>query len=118
RRRAAVVRGVSASPHGSRADGAECDGRADRPSHHCQDRRSARTRSKRRRFSRRRRQANPRYCSLPLISAPPEPSQRSTLARLAAPIAAVVLLVTMVLMSRSFGATWDERALQKYGEQI
>ncbi|MGH9315481.1 MAG: glycosyltransferase family 39 protein [Vicinamibacterales bacterium] len=34
------------------------------------------------------------------------------------PLAAVALLVVMVLLSRDFGATWDERALQKYGEEI
>src|SRR5258705_13098363 len=42
----------------------------------------------------------------------------SLLARIAPPVAATALLVAMVLLSRSFGATWDERDLQKYGEQI
>jgi hypothetical protein len=32
--------------------------------------------------------------------------------------AALVLLVAMVILSRDFGATWDERALQAYGSQI
>jgi hypothetical protein len=32
--------------------------------------------------------------------------------------AAAALLVALVAASRDFGATWDERALQKYGEQI
>jgi hypothetical protein len=32
--------------------------------------------------------------------------------------AAVALLVTLVALSPSFGATWDERALQGYGEQV
>jgi hypothetical protein len=32
--------------------------------------------------------------------------------------AAMALLVVMILLSRDFGATWDERALQKYGEEI
>src|SRR5262245_57068386 len=36
-----------------------------------------------------------------------------------APIASAgVLLVAMIALSRSFGATWDERDLQAYGEQI
>jgi len=38
--------------------------------------------------------------------------------RFAPPIAAALLLVTMVSLSPGFGATWDERDLQKYGEQI
>src|SRR5262245_51048823 len=33
-------------------------------------------------------------------------------------MAAVALLVVMLAMSRDFGATWDERALQKLGELI
>jgi hypothetical protein len=33
-------------------------------------------------------------------------------------LAAVALLALMVAVSRDFGATWDERALQKYSEQI
>jgi hypothetical protein len=32
--------------------------------------------------------------------------------------AALVLLATLIAISPSFGATWDERALQAYGEQI
>jgi 4-amino-4-deoxy-L-arabinose transferase-like glycosyltransferase len=38
--------------------------------------------------------------------------------RAAPAVAAGLLLVTMVVLSRDFGATWDERALQKYGEEI
>lgn len=38
--------------------------------------------------------------------------------RWAAPLAAVALLVLMVGVSPDFGATWDERFQQKYGEQI
>jgi Dolichyl-phosphate-mannose-protein mannosyltransferase len=33
-------------------------------------------------------------------------------------LAAILLLPAMILLSRGFGATWDERALQKYGEEI
>jgi hypothetical protein len=40
------------------------------------------------------------------------------LARIAAPAAAIALLAAMLLISRDFGATWDERALQKLGELI
>jgi hypothetical protein len=36
----------------------------------------------------------------------------------AAAVAAAALLASMLILSRDFGATWDERALQKYGEQI
>jgi hypothetical protein len=38
--------------------------------------------------------------------------------RAAPAAAAIALLVVMILLSRDFGATWDERALQKYGEEI
>jgi hypothetical protein len=38
--------------------------------------------------------------------------------RVAAALAAVVLLIGMLLISRDFGFTWDERFQQKYGEQI
>ena len=38
--------------------------------------------------------------------------------RWAAAVAASVLLVGMVALSRDFGFTWDERFQQKYGEQI
>jgi hypothetical protein len=38
--------------------------------------------------------------------------------RWTAVVAAVALLAALVVLSRDFGATWDERALQKYGEQI
>jgi len=48
----------------------------------------------------------------------PSRAGSSLLTRIAPPVAATVLLVAMVLLSRSFGATWDERDLQKYGEQI
>ena len=34
------------------------------------------------------------------------------------PLVALALLLAMVLLSRDFGATWDERALQKLGELI
>ena len=40
------------------------------------------------------------------------------LTRAAAPAAAVALLAAMLALSRDFGATWDERALQKLGELI
>ncbi len=40
------------------------------------------------------------------------------LRRFAAPLAAVLLLAAMLVMSRDFGATWDERALQAYAEQV
>jgi hypothetical protein len=46
------------------------------------------------------------------------PSRRPVPQRYFTALAAVVLLVLMVVASRDFGATWDERALQKYGEQI
>jgi len=38
--------------------------------------------------------------------------------RAAAPAAGVALLAAMLALSRDFGATWDERALQKLGELI
>lgn len=38
--------------------------------------------------------------------------------RFAAPLAAVALLALLVGVSPDFGATWDERFQQKYGEQI
>jgi len=38
--------------------------------------------------------------------------------RLAAPLAALALLLSMVALSRDFGFTWDERFQQKYGEQV
>src|SRR5436190_15830591 len=40
------------------------------------------------------------------------------LQRAAAPVAALALLIAMVALSRNFGSTWDERALQKLGEQL
>ena len=40
------------------------------------------------------------------------------LVRAAAPAVALALLVAMIALSRDFGATWDERALQKLGELI
>jgi hypothetical protein len=40
------------------------------------------------------------------------------LSRAAAPAASIALLVAMLAMSRDFGATWDERALQKLSELI
>lgn len=40
------------------------------------------------------------------------------LRRFAPVAAAVALLLAMLAMSRDFGATWDERALQKYGEEV
>ncbi len=43
---------------------------------------------------------------------------RLPLRRLAVPAVALALLPAMILLSRDFGATWDERALQKYGEEI
>ncbi len=33
-------------------------------------------------------------------------------------LAALTLLTTMVLLSRDFGSTWDERALQRFGEEL
>jgi hypothetical protein len=42
----------------------------------------------------------------------------SGISRYAAPAVALIILPAMVLLSRDFGATWDERALQGYGEQI
>jgi hypothetical protein len=47
-----------------------------------------------------------------------ESGRRRLFVRLAAPIAALALLVAMIALSRDFGATWDERALQKLGELI
>jgi len=44
--------------------------------------------------------------------------RRRLFVRLAAPAAALALLVAMIALSRDFGATWDERALQKLGEQL
>src|SRR5215831_20727638 len=38
--------------------------------------------------------------------------------RIAAIVAALLLLVAMVALSRDFGFTWDERFQQKYGEEI
>lgn len=38
--------------------------------------------------------------------------------RIAAIAAAIVLLVSMVALSRDFGFTWDERFQQRYGEEI
>jgi hypothetical protein len=49
---------------------------------------------------------------------PMESGRRRLFVRLAAPAAAVALLVAMIALSRDFGATWDERALQKLGELI
>ena len=49
---------------------------------------------------------------------PVESGRRRLFVRLAAPIAALALLVAMIALSRDFGATWDERALQKLGELI
>ncbi len=46
------------------------------------------------------------------------PKVRALLLRLSPFFAAVALLVAMVALSRDFGATWDERALQKYGEDL
>jgi hypothetical protein len=45
-------------------------------------------------------------------------NRKPSLTRHAPLIAALLTLVVMVFLSRSFGATWDERALQAYGEQI
>jgi hypothetical protein len=45
-------------------------------------------------------------------------NRRPAIARHIPLIAALATVVVMVLLSRSFGATWDERPLQKYGEQI
>jgi hypothetical protein len=45
-------------------------------------------------------------------------SRYRVLSRAAAPAASVALLVAMVVLSRDFGATWDERALQKLSELI
>jgi hypothetical protein len=47
-----------------------------------------------------------------------DPTWRRLAVRYAAPAAGVALLVFMVAISRDFGATWDERALQKLGEMI
>ena len=43
---------------------------------------------------------------------------RPLVARFAGALAAIILLVAMIALSRDFGATWDERALQAYGEQL
>ena len=43
---------------------------------------------------------------------------RHILVRYATALASAALLVAMVLFSRDFGATWDERALQKFGEEL
>jgi len=43
---------------------------------------------------------------------------RAHLLRLAPLLAAAALLIAMVVVSRDFGATWDERALQRYGEDL
>ena len=43
---------------------------------------------------------------------------RRIMIRYATALAAAALLVGMVLLSRDFGATWDERALQKFGEEL
>jgi hypothetical protein len=51
------------------------------------------------------------------ISLPPDRMNRAV-ARWAAPVCALLLLAAMVFLSRDFGATWDERALQKFGEQL
>jgi hypothetical protein len=48
----------------------------------------------------------------------PPSSQPPAVVRYLPLAAAALTLVAMVFLSRSFGATWDERALQKYGEQI
>jgi hypothetical protein len=47
-----------------------------------------------------------------------ELSRHRLLVRAAAPAAGIALLIAMLAMSRDFGATWDERALQKLGELI
>lgn len=47
-----------------------------------------------------------------------DPDRRRSLFRYAAPLAAIALLAAMIIVSRDFGATWDERSLQKLGEQI
>jgi hypothetical protein len=49
---------------------------------------------------------------------PLDSGRSQVFARAAAPAAALALLVAMIVMSRDFGATWDERALQKLGELI
>src|SRR4030095_11967547 len=51
-------------------------------------------------------------------SGPMESGRRRFFLHLAAPVAALALLVAMIALSRDFGATWDERALQKLGELI
>ena len=51
-------------------------------------------------------------------SGPMESGRRRFFLHLAAPAAALALLVAMIALSRDFGATWDERALQKLGELI
>jgi hypothetical protein len=43
---------------------------------------------------------------------------RARLQRLSPLLAAAALLIAMVVISRDFGATWDERALQRYGEDL
>jgi hypothetical protein len=47
-----------------------------------------------------------------------DPARRRIIVRSATALAAGALLVAMVVLSRDFGATWDERALQKFGEQL
>src|ERR687898_341987 len=47
-----------------------------------------------------------------------EVDRRQFLMRAAAPAGGVALLAVMLVLSRDFGATWDERALQKLGELI
>ena len=47
-----------------------------------------------------------------------EVDRQHFLKRAAAPAAAAALLAAMLVLSRDFGATWDERALQKLGELI
>jgi hypothetical protein len=46
------------------------------------------------------------------------PDRHRVLLRVAAPACAAALLAAMLVWSRDFGATWDERALQKLGELI
>lgn len=49
------------------------------------------------------------------MSAAPEPGRSSEYVRGGA---ALLLLLVLIALSPAFGATWDERALQAYGEQI
>jgi hypothetical protein len=51
-------------------------------------------------------------------SGPFESGRQRFFVRAGAPAAALALLVAMIALSRDFGATWDERALQKLGELI